>query len=147
MKTITSNEKLDWIIKALYEAKLITAGSDNIRVYPRNSKNLNKLEVTEISTVLHKLEADDKILEVIFTAKRNYNYIDSYFEIKLLNGFDAWYNKWILEKKSSLENLDYINLLKIYDVVLDIDQTLQIMGKTEIMIPALPHLVHYAGLI
>lgn len=143
MKTITSNEKLDWIIKALYEAKLITAGNDNIRVYPRNSGNLKKLEVTEISTVLHKLEADDKILEVISIAKRDYNYIDSFFEIRLSADFDTWYNKWLLEKKSSVENLDYLNLLKIYDVVLDIEQAIQLANKCDVSIPALPHLVRF----
>lgn len=143
MKNITSDEKLNWVIEALYEAKMITAGNENIRVYPRNSKDLPKLEPTEITTILHKLEADDKVLELISVPTRNYNHIDSYFEIRLLEGFDDWYNKWLLDKKSSLENIDYINLLKIYDVILDIDQKLQLAGKTEVMIPALPHLVRF----
>jgi hypothetical protein len=143
MNSLTFEEKLDLVIKALYEAKMITADNEDIKVYQRDSNGLTKLISAEIKTILHKLETDNKIIEVVSVPERGIRNARNYFTIKLLEGFDGWYDTWLLDKKSSLEYIDYINLLKIYDVILDIDEKLQLAGKTDITIPALPHIVRF----
>jgi hypothetical protein len=46
-------------------------------------------------------------------------------------------------KKTDLGNLDYINMLRIYDVVLDINEQIQLSGKAEVNIYLLPRLMRF----
>lgn len=67
----------------------------------------------------------------------------NHFQIQVLPRFEKWYELRLLKSKSMLENLDWINLLKAYDVVLDINQQIQLSGTTVIYIPSLPQMVRF----
>jgi hypothetical protein len=68
----------------------------------------------------------------------------SYLFLDILEDFDDWYENYLMQQKTGLENIDYINILKIYDVVLDINEQLQLANQTTVTIDLLPHLVRFS---
>ena len=144
-------EKLDLIIDELIEARKSSRAGKPTKIFITSQTELNRLIIPqEIHEILLQLQEDEKIIEVLdYPSSLKPAWVSSsldkidYFEINIFEPFDSWYANYLLSKKSKLGNLDLINLLKIYDVVLDIEQQIQIDGKITIYIPSLPHLVRF----
>ena len=93
---------------------------------------------------------DQKVIKIISTANAKFltgldpwSEEQDYYALDVLDTFESWYEKYLLQQKTSLQNLDYINLLRIYDVVLTINEQIQIVNKTTVHFPLLPSLIRF----
>jgi len=143
-------EKLDLIVAELAEAKKRTRIGQPVKVFvTKQSELVKKIIPQEIRELLLQLQDDEKILtikEIPTDLKTgwevNIDKID-YFLIDILDTFDDWYENYLMRQKTGLESIDYINMLRIYDVVLDINEQIQLTCSTEIRIPILPSVVRF----
>jgi len=150
---MTYEEKLDLLINELAEAKKRTRIGQPAKIFvTKQSELVKKIIPQEIHELLLQLQDDEKI----FTIKEiptdlktgwevNLEKID-YFLVDILDVFDDWYESYLMKQKTGLESIDYINMLRIYDVVLDINEQIQLTNKTTVSIHLLPSLVRFSAL-
>lgn len=148
-------EKLDLILKAIIEARKLARKGHLPKLYISAENKLNQLSYEDVYAVLLKLQDDEEILTISDKPKRLKS-LSEQISVDLMSEadvncfilepaptFDQWHERYILERKSKLENLDWINLLKAYDVALDINQQLQVENSTTLFIPSLPSMVRF----
>lgn len=145
---MTYEEKLDRVIKAIKEARKLARKEYIPKLYI-NDENLKLINLDEIHDILLQLQDDEEILIIkdkptrlkVITEQTNdiLSGQKDYFLIELSETFDKWNENYILKQKSRLGNLDWINLLKIYDICTDIEKQLQITRDTTISIPSFPY--------
>lgn len=147
---MTYEEKLDLLINEIFEARKRSRSGQPVKIFiTKQTELIKKIILQEVYELLLKLQDDEKILtvqEIPTVLKTGWDVdIDKieYFSIEILTSFNVWYESYLLAQKRRLDNIDFINLLKIYDVVLDIEQQLQIEGSSTIHIPSLPQLVRF----
>lgn len=146
-------EKLDLLIKALIEARKSARTGHHPKLFYTAENGLKRFQLEEIYDLLLKLQDDDKILSIVelptdLLSSIEHTYLTltgprKYFVIEVKDTFDPWLNNRLLKRKSVLEGMDYINILKIYDVCLDINEKLQLADSPTIFIPSLPLLVKF----
>ncbi len=150
---MTYEDKLDLIVKAIFEARKLTRKGHGTKLYLTADNGLKNLNTHEIYDILLKLQDDEEILSVqdIPSAIKSLTDISDalegkkeFFLLEIKDIFDRWYEGYVLKQKSRLGNLDWINLLKALDVALDINGKLQIANSTTVRIPSLPSLVRFA---
>lgn len=141
-------QKLDLIITAIVEAKKASSSSQSTKLYINADNMLDKLGKDEVQDILSKLEYEEKILSInhiynrllpVSQQPKNLNYL----LINIRPKFDNWLENYFMVQKTNLENLDYINMLRIYDVVLDINEQIQLTNKTTILIHLLPSMIRF----
>lgn len=150
---MTYEEKLDLLINELAEAKKRTRIGQPAKIFvTKQSELVKKIIPQEIHELLLQLQDDEKILtikEIPTDLKTgwevNLEKID-YFLVDILDVFDDWYEGYLMKQKTGLESIDYINMLRIYDVVLDINEQIQLTNKTTVSIHLLPSLVRFSAL-
>jgi len=150
---MTYEEKLDLLINELAEAKKRTRIGQPAKIFvTKQSELVKKIIPQEIHELLLQLQDDEKILtikEIPTDLKTgwevNLEKID-YFLVYILDVFDDWYESYLMKQKTGLESIDYINMLRIYDVVLDINEQIQLTNKTTVSIHLLPSLVRFSAL-
>lgn len=150
---MTYEEKLDLLINELAEAKKRTRVGQPAKIFvTKQSELVKKIIPQEIHELLLQLQDDEKILtikEIPTDLKTgwevNLEKID-YFLVDILDVFDDWYESYLMKQKTGLESIDYINMLRIYDVVLDINEQIQLTNKTTVSIHLLPSLVRFSAL-
>jgi len=141
-------EKLDLIVKAVVEARKATRKGQPTILYINATNELDRLDREEIRNILLQLQdktalkVNPKTNRLLPLSQQPAN--PNYFLLDILDGFDNWYENYLMGQKTDLENLDYINMLKIYDVVLDINEQIQLANKTTVTINLLPHLVRFS---
>lgn len=145
---MTYEQKLDLIINAIVEARKATRKGQLTTLYLNSTNGLDHLELDEIRGILLQLQ-DEKILTLNQKTNRLLPLSQqpvnlSYLYLDILEGFDGWYENYLMQQKTGLGNIDYINILKIYDVVLDINEQLQLANQTTVTIDLLPHLVRFS---
>jgi hypothetical protein len=123
---MNATEKINLIIEQIAQAKNLSVDGMQIELVQSDATGLTKVPVREIHSVLKKL-AKEHALKIVSlptylvekgqrtTTPRNY------FTLKLLPDFTSWYEGYLLREKSALSNLDYLNFIKIYDLLLDIE--------------------------
>jgi|GEM_PF-1791793 len=151
---MTYEEKLNLLINELVEAKKRTRSGQPAKVFVTKQTELTKKIIPqEVHELLLQLQDDKKVLIVkdiptelktgiTASLEAVENKID-YFLIEILDAFDNWYENYLMSQKTELPNLDNINLIRIYDVVLDINEQVQLTRKTTIQIPILPSVVRF----
>ena len=147
---MTYEQKLDFIVKAVVEAKKATRKGQSTTLYLNATNGLNRLDREEIRNILLQLQ-DENTLKVNPKTNRllplsQQPTNSGYFLLDFLDGFDDWYENYLMGQKTDLENLDYINMLRIYDVVLDINEQVQLTNKTTVTIHLLPSLIRFSAL-
>jgi len=145
---MTYEQKLDLIVKAVIEARKATRKGQPTTLYLNATSGLDQLELDETRGILLKLQ-DEKILKLHAETNRllplSQQPTDpSYLFVDILEGFDDWYENYLMQQKTGLESIDFINILKIYDVVLDINEQLQLANQTTVAVDLLPHLVRFS---
>ncbi len=146
---MTYEEKLELILQALSEAQKFTRKGYFTKLYFTRDNGLKDINLNEIHDILLKIQDEEKVItvkEIPSKIKSNLEFdIDKveYFLIDTPEEFSLWYEAHIFENMHKIENMDWINLLKIYDVALDINQQLQIAGSNTVFIPSLPHMVRF----
>lgn len=150
---MTYEEKLDLILKAIKEARKVARQGHLPKLYVNPDNKLDKIGFDDVHDILLKLQDDEGILgikDIPTKLKDLYKQTDdmmqhkTYFSLDITNKFDPWYEKYVLNNKSKLANLDWINVLKIYDVMLDINEQLQLGASTTVSIHSLPQLVRFS---
>ena len=140
---MTYEQKLDFIINAIVEARKATRKGQPTTLYLNSTNSLDSMELDEIRGILLQLQ-DEKIL----TLQQKTNRLlplsqqpasPSYLFLDILEGFDGWYVRYRMRQKSKPENLDWLNLLKALDVCSDIEQQLQIARTNYVSIPSFPY--------
>ncbi len=150
---MTYEEKLDLVVKAIVEAKKLAYRGRLTYLYLNSANGLEKLNPKEIYNILSKLGDDEKIFSIHDTPSSALHSSLSgvpqnidYFSLEMSETFDNWFENYLMGQKTDLENIDYINMLRIYDVVLDINEQVQLTNKTTVTIHLLPHLVRFSVL-
>lgn len=151
---MTYEDKLDLIISEIVEAKKRTRTGQPVKIFViKNNELVKKIIAQEIHEILLKFQDDEKIItikDIPHDLKSSFanGFDDNYdhFLVEVLETFDDWYKKYLMGQKSNLENLDFINMLRIYDVVLDINEQIQLTNKTDIYIHLIPSLIRFQAL-
>jgi len=153
---MTYEEKLDLILKAISEAKKSTRKDHYTKLYYTADNGLKDLKLSEIHDILLQLQDDEKIIKIRdiptklkslhFKINDNLEGAKDSFLIDAPEEFTIWYETYIFENISRIENIDWLNLLKIFDVVIDIEQELQIISANAVYIDSLPQLVKFSHL-
>jgi hypothetical protein len=150
---MTYEEKLDLLINELAEAKKRTRIGQPAKIFvTKQSELVKKIIPQEIHELLLQLQDDEKILTIkeIPTDLKTGWEVNlekiNYFLVDILDVFDDWYESYLMKQKTGLESIDYINMLRIYDVVLDINEQIQLTNKTTVSIHLLPSLVRFSAL-
>lgn len=151
--SLSYEEKLEIILKAIVEAQKTTRKEYRTKLYIKEENKLETIEAQSVNDILLQLQDDEKILKVsdkpssikTFSEKPPTELIDikDYFLIEILDTFEDWYENYLMKQKTELKNLDYINMLRVYDVVLDINEQIQLTNKTTVHIKLLPSLIRF----
>ncbi len=148
---MTYEEKLDLILKAIIEAQKATINGQSTKLYIKADNGLETIGKDEVRDILLKLQLEDNVLKIndmynrllsIGEQPKNLNYL----LLDINRSFDSWYESRLMSKKTDLENIDFINMLRIYDVVLDINEQIQLTNKTNIHIPLIPAIIRFSTL-
>lgn len=132
--TMTYEEKLDLIINEIVEARKRTRAGQPAKIFvDKRSEILRYIILQEVYDILLKLQDDEKIIKVQsfpsdlderFVADLNPN--TDHFAIKILSSFDNWYEKYLIAKKSKLENLSETNFNNINHITHLIEERLEL---------------------
>ncbi len=143
---MTYEEKLDLVINEIVEAKKRTRAGQNAKIFvTKQSELIKKIIPQEVHEFLLQLQDGEHILQVIDIPSALKGTLDwdidksEHFSLLISDVFDEWYEKFLLKKKSRPHNLDWLNLLKVLDVCIDIDSQLQITKETRVTIPSFPY--------
>lgn len=143
---MTYEEKLNLIIAELVEAKKRTRVGQPVKVFvTKQSELIKKIIPQEVHELLLQLQDDEKILTIkeIPTDLKTSWEVDldklDYFLIDIPETFNSWYEQYLLKQKSKPENLDWLNLVKVLNVCIGINEQLQIAQRTRVSIPLLPY--------
>lgn len=147
---MTYEQKLDLVVKAVIEARKATRKGQSTTLYLNATNGLDGLDREEIRNILLQLQ-DENTLKLNPKTNRLLQLSQQptdagYFLLDILDGFDDWYESYLMTQKTGLESIDYINMLRIYDVVLDINEQIQLTNKTTVSIHLLPSLVRFGAL-
>jgi len=145
---INYEEKLDLVVKAVVEARKATRKDQTTTLYLNATNGLDGLDREEIRNILLQLQ-DENTLKLNLKTNRLLPLSQqpenpNYFFVDILEGFDDWYEGYLMKQKTGLESIDYINMLRIYDVVLDINEQVQLTNKTTVTIHLLPPLIRFS---
>lgn len=152
---MTYEEKLEIVVQAIKEAKQFTRKDCLTKLYFGLGNGLSRVGLDMVYDILLQLQDDEKIIKVDkkVTSQGKFDQkVDivsgskNYFQIDILDTFDEWYENYLLKHKTSVSNIDYINMLRIYDVVLDINEQIQLTNKTTVTIHLLPSLIRFSAL-
>jgi len=152
---MTYEEKLEIVVQAIKEAKQFTRKDCLSKLYFGLGNGLSRVGLDIAYDILLQLQDDEKIIKVDkkVTSQGTFDQkVDiasgskNYFQIDILDNFEEWYENYLLKHKTSVSNIDYINMLRIYDVVLDINEQIQLTNKTVVTIHLLPSLIRFSAL-
>ena len=153
---MTYEEKLQIIINAVREARQFTRDGFLVRLYLGTGNGLTRMPLTTIHDILLQLQDDHEIITVkglpTILKPLNEQSQDAlsgrkdYFLIYMLPTFDEWYEKYLLENKTAIQNMDFINMLRIYDLALDIDQQIQLTSQTTVHISLIGPIIRFRQL-
>ena len=135
-------------MKAVVEARKATRKDQTTTLYLNATNGLDGLDREEIRNILLQLQ-DENTLKLNLKTNRLLPLSQqpenpNYFFVDILEGFDDWYEGYLMKQKTGLESIDYINMLRIYDVVLDINEQVQLTNKTTVTIHLLPPLIRFS---
>lgn len=147
---MTYEEKVKLILDGIREAKKATRKGHDVKLYIKADNGLDKIGKEEVEDVLLKLEEENIFrLNTLFNRllasdrqPKNLNYL----LLEMRPKFDNWYEDYLLQQKSSLQNLNNINILRLYDVVLDINNRFQLTQETTIHIDLIPAIIRFQAL-
>ena len=150
-------EKLAKIVFKLKEERKLTRKNQKTKVVFHDG-SFTRVRIESICKILLQFQDDEKILKIIEVLEPidkfdpyereksdNYDNVEK-ITIELDERFDAWYEKYLMGLKTKLTNLGYINMLRVYDVVLDINEQIQLTNKSMIHIPLIPPLIRFQAL-
>lgn len=149
---MTYEEKFEKVVEKLREERKF-ARKGRPSKYRFDDNSFTKISITDICKILLQLQDDEKVLQItqslvpIYDSPGDYGELtnlDNYDGIEIITvefgeDFDRWYSEYLLKQKSGLHNLDWLNLLKVLDICIDVDNKLQISNTTHVVIPALPY--------
>lgn len=143
-------KKLDLVVEAVAEAIKATRKGQSTTLYINATNGLDQLDREEIRNILLQLQ-DENALKLNPKTNRllplsQQPASPGYLLLDILEGFDDWYESYLMKQKTGLESIDYINMLRIYDVVLDINEQVQLTNKTTVTIHLLPPLIRFSVL-
>lgn len=155
---MTYEEKLAKVVFKLNEERKITRKGHKTKVTFDDS-SFSRVRIGDTCKILLKLRDDEKVVKILDALQPietvpteqiiNPSDDDDYegvetISVEIDEKFDDWYENYLMQQKTGLGNIDYINILKIYDVVLDINEQLQLANQTTVTIDLLPHLVRFS---
>lgn len=152
---MTYEEKLEIVVQAIKEAKQFSRKDCLTKMYFGQGNGLSRVGLDMTYDILLQLQDDEKIIKVdkkttsqgkLAQTVEIQEGTKNYFQIDILDTFDDWYERYLLKHKTSISNIDYINMLRIYDVVLDINEQIQLTHKTVVTIHLLPSLIRFSAL-
>ncbi|KKR17712.1 MAG: hypothetical protein UT44_C0003G0008 [Candidatus Levybacteria bacterium GW2011_GWA1_39_32] len=131
---MTYEEKLDLIVKAVVEAsKTLHKGFFTATLYLNATNGLDRLPREEIRNILLQLQ-DEKALKVHPLNNRLLppNQQPTHYFLLDIPEFHRWHSNYLIQRRTSIENLTESNLNEIYLVLTQIEEQLQIVQSDKI---------------
>lgn len=150
---MTYEEKLQKVVGKLKEERDLTRKNHKTKVVFDDS-SFTKLRIGDVCKIILKLRDDEGVVKILDSlqpietvpTEQIINPSDNddlegveVIMVEIDEAFDEWYRNYLIKQKGLPENLDNINLHKVLDVCIDINQQLQISGFTTVLIPSLPY--------
>lgn len=128
---MTYEEKLDLILSALSEARKGAVKDQPVKLYISEGNGLSQIGKDETLDILRKLQIEEKILSLNYIYNRLLPASQQpknlpYLLIDIRVGFDKWYSDYLIQRRTSIENLTESNFKEIYIVLTQIEEQLQI---------------------
>ena len=158
---MTYEEKLEKIVSKLKEERDLTRKGRSTKVVFDDS-SFTKIRIGDICKILLQLQ-DDKGAVKIFDALQPEETVPTEQIIspsddddhegvdvviaELDEAFDEWYSKYLVSQKSTLTELNYINLLRILEAMVSIREKIQLKQTATVIIPILPQRIHFRELM
>ena len=143
MKNTTFEEKFNLVIKALYEAKMITPSGSVTKLYIVEQNGLIELIPQEIIQILQKLKNEEKVIEEFDVPSKMKGlalpqaemlYPKSYFEVIFTDKFEEWYTAFLIRENSEIEYLETYFFYDVLRVLSQIKEKLQVGNKSKITV-------------
>jgi hypothetical protein len=153
-------EKLAKVVFKLKEERKITRKGHKTKVR-FDDRSFSRVRINDTCKILLQLQDDEKVLKIIDalqpieTVKTeqiikpsnedDYEFVE---EITVEYGieFDKWYENYLLKQKNNIQNFDYITLLRLYDLTLDINEQLQLSSNTTVQFPLMATVLRFRHL-
>lgn len=143
MKNVTFEEKYNTVIKALYEAKMITPSGSVTKLYIVKQNGLIELIPQEIIQILQKLKDEEGILEEfdipskmkgLALPQSEILYPKVYFEVIFTDKFEEWYTAFLIRENSEIEYLETYFFYDVMRVLSHIKEKLQVNNKSKVTV-------------
>jgi len=148
---MTYEEKLELIVRAIVEARKATRKGQSTTLYLNATNGLDRLDRDEIRNILLQLQ-DENVLKVNPKTNRllplsQQTANPNYFLLDILDGFDTWYEYYLLKQKSGISEMTDLNLLRLFDTMLAIQEKVQLNRENTVIIPLLPPRIYFQELL
>lgn len=156
----TYQEKLKEVISKLKDERDLTRKDHKTKV-TFDDGSFTDIRIQDVCKILLKLQDDEGVIKILDALQPletvpteqiiNPSDNDDYegvevITVELGEEFDNWFENYLMREKTDIKNLDFINMLRIYDVVLDINEQVQLTNKTTVTIHLLPPLIRFSVL-
>ena len=143
-------EKMWTVVYKIDEARQITPTGNASRLHHSTFDKIGSRD--DVDFIFEKLANDYKVIELLNIPVRtpprpgqpqhSYSYI-----FRVLPRFDAYYEDLYTKYSFGADKLNNSNFLKVFDVMLDIEDKLNIKPQLKIQIPLMPHIVRFGILL
>lgn len=157
---MTYEEKLEKIVTKLKDERDLTRKGHKTRVTFTDT-SFTKISIRETCKILLQLKDDEGIVTVIDALQPietvpteqiiNPSDNDDYegveeITVEFGEEFDNWYKNYLIRQKSSLVEMNYLNLLRVLDTLLSIREKIQLNQSATVVIPLLPQRIRFREL-
>ncbi|HOX96446.1 MAG TPA: hypothetical protein PLI45_03655 [Candidatus Woesebacteria bacterium] len=131
--------KLGLILKALVEAKKASRNEHSTKLYIKEDNFLEKIGKEEVQDILSKLEYENKILTInpiynrLLSPSSQPKNLD-YLLVDINPKFDDWYAQYLIQQKSTIENLSETNFKNISHIMHLIEEQLELVQSEKLAI-------------
>lgn len=139
-------EKIWKVIQCIDDQRAMTASGEPCKIDP---SVFDPLPSTELESVLNKLEKEENAIKVIAAphSSRNNRYRNQHLIVEVLDAFDDVRNRIYGDKSHGIDTLSGVALLRVWDVMQDLSEKVQLTRKREVSFPLVPAVIRHALLM
>jgi len=143
-----SLEKLWTIVYLIHEAHKITPKGKPVRLDPRTSL-YNLMDEVSIENVFDILENDEQVIKVLNNPMGMRVRVEpdaSLFVLEIKPTFEQYMNQLYTRYSFGVDKLDDLSLLRVYDVVMDVRNELQMTDDNKVTLRLIPPVIRFQAL-
>lgn len=143
------NHKIWMVVSLIDETTQITPSGKPCRIDPSDGI-WSVMSGIEADYVFEKLASDEKVIKLIGKPRKKLDHDDvnaNCYVFEVLESFKDYRDRLYVEQSFGLDKISDGNFLKVYDVVLDIKEALELTNGNQVEIRLLPNIVKFPGLM